>query len=358
MSRSKLTFTMSDLEKWIEEGIISSEQRTKIRSYLESKGTVDEQSQEKVEKRKGLNFISLAYYFGGFIILLAYTIFMGIEWLFLEYGEQIAISFGTIIALWGIGSFLRKKEFFTAGGLLIFVGTGIVPLLIVTIQRMLGLWPSNNFAYHDFYRIIAKTWIPLELISIIISVIVIWRVRFPLITLLIAFWTWFFSMDITRWISQSSTWSISVIEQTTSIIIGAGMLLLGIYLQRKTAKDYSFWFYLFGHILIFGFLSSLALEKGGILELVYITVYLLFVIASVWLQRRIFLVFGAMGIYSYLSYLAFQVFDSALGFIFSLGGIGLIIILSAVGYQKYTSPWLEEKIQKDVSLLQESGKGK
>ncbi|MBL8046626.1 MAG: hypothetical protein JNL09_08800, partial [Anaerolineales bacterium] len=70
-------------------------------------------------------------------------------------------------------------------------------------------------------------------------------------------------------------------------------------------------------------------------------VYVAFVIASVWLQRRVFLVFGAIGCYSYLSYLAFQVFDGSLGFIFTLGSIGLLIVLTAVGYQKYLRPWLE-----------------
>ena len=171
----------------------------------------------------------------------------------------------------------------------------------------------------------------------------IFATRFTLISLPIAFWTWYLSMDLTRLISQSNYWSWSEREQVISILIGAGMLALGIFLQRRAKQDYSSWFYLFGHLIIISCLSALTIDKKGALGLVYLLVYLAFVIASIWLQRRIFLVFGALGCYSYLCYLAFQVFDGALGFVFALAAIGLFMVLSAVGYQKYLRPWLERQ---------------
>ena len=343
MSNSHNKFTTADLLRWVEKGLISPEQETSIRAYIESAGSVEEQSLDLPEQRKGLNFISLAYYFGSFMILLAYTIFMGLEWETMGFPRQIMVSFGTIGVLWVLGFLLRNKGFEGAGGLLIFAGTGIVPLLITTVQRALGLWPDTNFAYNDFYRVVARTWVPLELISILVTIIMIWRIRFPLLTLLIAFWMWFLSMDLTRWITQSNSWSWSDVEQTVSAVMGAGMLLLGVFLQRQAKQDYSAWFYLFGHLIILSFFSSLTLDREGILGLVYFAIYLSFVVASVWLQRRVFLVFGAFGCYGYLSYLAFQVFDGEMGFVFALGGIGLLMVLSAVGYQKHARPWLERQ---------------
>lgn len=350
MSDNKSFFSVADLEKWVEEGLITPDQSINIRTYIEANGSIEEQKEVGGEQRKGLNFVSLAYYFGGFMILLAYTIFMGLEWETLGYTRQITYSLGTIIVLWGIGYFLQRSNFRIAGGLLIFVGTGIVPLLVTTIQRAIGMWPETEFAYRDFYRYVSQTWIPLELISITISVFVIWRIRFPLITLLIAFWMWFLSMDLTRWIIKSDDWGFSDPEQIVSSVMGAGMLFLGIYLQRKAKQDYSFWFYLFGHLLVLSFFSSLTLDKEGVLGLVYFAVYFLFVIASVWLQQRVFLVFGALGCYGYISYLAFDIFDGAMGFVFALGGIGLLIVLSAVGYQKYLRPWLEKQFNPNRSV--------
>ena len=345
MPTTPLHFTLADLEQWVEKGLITPEQLTNIRSHIEAAGSVAEQVQAGPERRKGLNFVSLAYYFGGFMILLAYTIFMGLQWESLEFTGQIAISLFTIIVLWAIGYFLQRNGFRIAGGLLIFAGTGIVPLFVFTVQRALGIWPDDQtYAYMEFYRIVAQTWILLELISIGVAVIVIWRVRFTLISLLIAFWTWFLSMDITRWGSQSAYWTWSDREQIVSTTIGVGMLGLGVWLQRRTKQDYSFWFYLFGHIIVLSHLSALTLNREGFLGIVYLAVYLSFVVASVWLQRRVFLVFGAVGCYSYLSYLAFQVFQGALGFVFALGVIGLLIVLTAVGYQKYLRSRLENQL--------------
>jgi len=345
MPTTPLHFTLADLEQWVEKGLITPEQLTNIRSHIEAAGSVAEQVQAGPEQRKGLNFVSLAYYFGGFMILLAYTIFMGLQWESLEFTGQIAISLFTIIVLWAIGYFLQRNGFRIAGGLLIFAGTGIVPLFVFTVQRALGIWPDDQtYAYMEFYRIVAQTWILLELISIGVAVIVIWRVRFTLISLLIAFWTWFLSMDITRWVSQSDYWTWSDREQIVSTTIGVGMLGLGVWLQRRTKQDYSFWFYLFGHIIVLSHLSALTLNREGFLGIVYLAVYISFVVASVWLQRRVFLVFGAIGCYSYLSYLAFRVFEGALGFVFALGVIGLLIVLTAVGYQKYLRSWLENQL--------------
>jgi hypothetical protein len=345
MPTTPLHFTLADLEQWVEKGLITPEQLTNIRSHIEAAGSVAEQVQAGPERRKGLNFVSLAYYFGGFMILLAYTIFMGLQWESLEFTGQIAISLFTIVVLWAIGYFLQRSGFRIAGGLLIFAGTGIVPLFVFTVQRALGIWPDDQtYAYMEFYRIVAQTWILLELISIGVAVIVIWRVRFTLISLLIAFWTWFLSMDITRWVSQSDYWTWSDREQIVSTTIGVGMLGLGVWLQRRTKQDYSFWFYLFGHIIVLSHLSALTLNREGFLGIVYLAVYISFVVASVWLQRRVFLVFGAIGCYSYLSYLAFRVFEGALGFVFALGVIGLLIVLTAVGYQKYLRSWLENQL--------------
>lgn len=342
MPGAELHFTLKDLEEWAKQGLITPEQLTRIRQRLETAESLHEQTQAAPEPRKRLNLISIAYYFGGFMILLAYTIFMGLEWESLGLTGQLAVSFFTIVALWAIGYFLQRKDFRVAGGLLIFVGTGIVPLFVYTVQRALGIWPdASHYAYRDFYQIIAQTWIPLEIVSITVAAIVIWRVRFPLISLLISFWTWFLSMDLVHWITRSDYWTWSETEQIVGILIGAGMLILGIFLQRKTNQDYSLWLYLFGHLIVFVHFSALALEKEGLLGIVYFVVYLSFVAASVWLQRRVFLVFGALGCYAYVSYLAFRVFEGALGFAFALAGVGLIIVLSAVGYQKYMRPRLE-----------------
>ena len=264
MPIAKSYFTAADLDQWMEKGLINPDQLTNIRAYIEAAGTVEEQVNAGPEQRKGLNFVSLAYYFGGFMILLAYTIFVGLQWESLGRAGQIVVSSFTIGGLGGLGYFLQRTGFRFAGGLLIFASTGIVPLLIFTLQQAVGIWPDDsNYAYRDFYRNVARTWVLLELISLGVTIIVIWRVRFTLLSLLIAHWTWFLSMDMTRWMSQSTYWTWSDGEQIASTLTGGGMLAVGIILQRKAKQDYSFWFYLFAHILILIHLSALTLNRGN-----------------------------------------------------------------------------------------------
>ncbi|MEM8858926.1 MAG: hypothetical protein AAGD96_11430, partial [Chloroflexota bacterium] len=226
-----------------------------------------------------------------------------------------------------------------AGNLLIFAGTGITPLLVYSAQQMLGLWP-DDFYYTDFYDYAAKTWVPMELISIGVAGLVLWRTRFPLITLLISFWLWFLSMDLIRLIYQKPSWDWSTEEQVVSTLFGLAMLAMGYGVQHFYKKEFSFWLYLFGHIIVLCHLSALTLDQEGFLGLVFIVVYITFVVVSVKLQSRVFLVFGALGAYSYVCYLAFSVFDGALGFVFSLAFCGLILVIGAVGYQKYLRPIL------------------
>jgi hypothetical protein len=339
-------FTWADIQQWVERGLIRPDQARNIRKHVEAAGPVAEQVQTGVEQRKGLNLVTIANYFGGFLVLLAYTVFIGTKWGSLDSAAQAGVSLLTIGVLWTIGFALRYLGYVQAGGLLIFAGTGVFPLLVYTLERMIGARPAaGSYAYGDFYyRTDAPIWIVMEVTSIFVATIILWRIRFSLLVLLIAFWSWFLSMDLLRWITQSPTWSWGDQEQLVSTLIGVFMLALGIFLQRRTRQDYSLWFYTFGHLIVFTHLTALLLDNESALGLLYLMIYLAFVVASVWLQRRVFLVFGAIGSYGYISFLAFDVFEGSLGFVFALAGAGLAIILTTVGYQKYIRPWLEGQL--------------
>lgn len=189
-------FTWDGIERWVAHGLLMPEQARAIRRFVEG-GQVALAGRdrrplappESWEERSGLNLVTIAYYFGSVLILLAYTFFVGLAWEDLGAGSQAAIALGTIGGLWAIGGTLRRFGYAIAGSLLIFAGTGIVPLGIYTLQKLVGLWPdgSNTDAYREFYREVAPAWVTLEVTSILVTLAVLWRVRFPLLTLLIAF---------------------------------------------------------------------------------------------------------------------------------------------------------------------------
>jgi hypothetical protein len=336
-------FTWTDLNQWIEIGLIRQGQALAIRRHVAALGSVEQQAPTGTEQRAGLNFVTVAYYFGGFMILLAYTFFMGFQWETISrLGQCLAVGC-TVGLLWALGYLLRRAGFRLAGGLLIFAGTGIVPLLVYTILHLTGIWPDqpsyDSPAYEDFYLQVKPAWVTMEVASLATAAVLAHRLRFPLITLLVGFWSWYLSMDLARWIFQTPDWSYDEHEQIAGIIMGLLMLAIGLGLQFRTQQDYSRWLYIFGHMVVLGNFSALAHDQEGIAALLYVGLYLTFVAASVWLQRPVFVVFGALGCYGYASYLAYDKFHGSLPFVFTLALMGLTIVLAGVGSQKYVRPW-------------------
>jgi hypothetical protein len=350
-------FTWADLEQWADHGLIRPDQLTAIRAHVARVSgptlpaaharTLDLTARPvSTERRPGLNLVTIAYYFGAFMILLAYTFFLGLQWEDLGRGGQAVAACGTVAGLWLIGKLLRARGYPLAGNLLIFAGTGVTALAVYSVLRLAGLWPESAEAgvYRDFYRTIDGNWVILEVACIAVALVAAWWTRFPLLTLLIGFWGWYLSMDLTEAVTGHDDFAWGPVEWSVGAAVGLAMLAIGVWLQWRGAQEWSLWFYIFGHVAALGNLGALALDDGPALGLLFLAIYLGFVVASVWLQARVFLVFGALGCYAYVSKLAFDVFAGSLGFVFGLALVGLLIVLSAVGYQRYVQPWLAQRL--------------
>jgi hypothetical protein len=211
---------------------------------------------------------------------------------------------------------------------------------------MLNLWPDASGAetYQAFYRTIDGAWIILEIASILITLVVLWLTRFPLLTLLLAFWVWYLSMDLTEVLTGHDDFAWGPAEWWVGAAVGLISIGIGVWQQyRHGGQEWSRWFYLFGHIALLGNLAALTLGSDTVPGVLFLAVYVGCLVASVWLQARIFLVFGALGCYAYVAKLAFDVFAGSLGFTFALAAIGLAIVLVTVAYQRYAQPWLADR---------------
>ena len=347
-------FTWTDLERWVDDGLIRPDQLQAIRAHvagvsspIPSGGRPDathvaSQPAGK-EHRAGLNLVTIAYYFGAFMILLAYTFFLGLQWEDLGRSGQAVAACGTVAGLWLVGRVLRGRGYPLAGNLLIFAGTGVTALAVYSVLRLAGLWPESTEAgaYRDFYRTIDGNWVLLEVACIAVALAAAWWTRFPLLTLLMGFWGWYLSMDLTEAVTGHDDFAWGPVEWSVGAAVGLAMLAIGVWLQRRNRQLLVL---RFGHVAVLGNLGALALDDDPALGLLFLAIYLGFVVASVWLQSRVFLVFGALGCYAYVSKLAFDVFAGSLGFVFALALVGLLIVLTAVGYQRYGQPWLARRL--------------
>jgi hypothetical protein len=384
-------FSLRDVDEWVRLGIVTADQAEAIRRRAPS-GARESRSARRVEG------LTIAYYAGGITVLLAYTLFMGQQWQRFGPLAQSAIAAFSIATLWSLGFVIRSRASRTGGDLLIFAGAGAMPILVYSLQRLLGLGDVTQtfFGYSRYYTTIAPAWVTMEIVSLAVAVLALVVTRFPLHALLIAHWSWFLSLDGSRLVARSSQWEWSDAQFAIGLTVGLALLALAVVMRTRAARNYSVWFQIYGfplvwgnatalagnedlgrvlaaalgaallgagvyvgargqltarawfffvgHALMLAQLSSVALRNEGLWGLAFFTTYLAVVVLSVRLQSRIFLVFGALGCYGYVSYLAFKLFADSLGFPFALAITGLLIVLSAVAYERVGRPWLRSRL--------------
>jgi hypothetical protein len=319
-----MKITRNDLLEAVKKRIITAQQLEAIEAFIQSK------------PQTGISFdaIHVLYYLGALIVIGAMGMFMTLGWEDFGGGGimAIALAYALIFTLAGMIFWYRKK-IKVAGGLLFTMAVCMTPLAVYGFERMLGLWPMDDPGnYQGFHIWINGSWIMMELATIGIGLITVAVVRFPFITMPIAFATWFLSMDLTPLFfgKNEFTWDE---RKLVSLIVGLVMILISFIIDRRTRDDFSFWGYLFGLAAFWGGLSLM--DSGSELnKLLYCLLNVGLMFISVWLERKAFIIFGGIGVFGYLSYLSYDLFRDSLIFPFALSALGLALIALAVLYQK------------------------
>ncbi|HXC72456.1 MAG TPA: hypothetical protein VN644_20885 [Pyrinomonadaceae bacterium] len=343
-SEHELSLSSSDIYLAAEQGVLlQSDAERLVRWGFEQRfkrSGLAEPKAPAVERRKGFNLVTVAYYFGAMLMISACAWFLGDKWNSLgSPGILVTVLLYMMVAA-GTGWWLRNKGYIVGGSLLITVAICLVPLLTYTIEDMLGLWPAAHpGAYKNYYPWINGSWIVMELATIAAAAFVLRYVRFAFLTAPIAFSFWFLSMDLAALISRNPDLSLNT-RQWISVIVGLIILLVGYGLERflhkpgePRSEDFAFWCYLFGMLAFWGGLTSMNSESE-IMRILYALLNVGFMWLGVKLRRATFLVFGALGVFMYLGHLAYEVFKDSFFFPFVLALLGLVLILLTVWMQR------------------------
>lgn len=318
---SKNSFDIHDLERWQKQGLITEQQFEAIakQENLEVKPAA--------EKKAGFNLVTVLYYFGGFLALLSFTLFIGMNWDDLSQAARFAVALIALLVTGGLGLWLRfSQKFDLAGGLLIFVATAILPLLVYTISSMSGFWADGASFYELRFAVLV-----MGLVSFGAAVAVLYYTRFPLITLLVAGFAHLTLIDLVQVI-----WGEHFLFNESSAVIGTLFILCGIWMTLKGLKNYAFWIKLYGLIWLLLTFSILFFESESILfGLLYLAIYIVIGAISLFLREVMFMVFAIIGIYLYIFNLVFDIFEGSALFPLILGIVGISIVLLAVLFQKY-----------------------
>jgi hypothetical protein len=148
------------------------------------------------------------------------------------------------------------------------------------------------------------------------------------------------SMDLVPFLFGD--WRDWEIRKFISLWFGIAMVLLAFWVDVRSrhGKDYAFWLYLFGVLTFWGGLSSM--NSGSELgKLVYCGINVAMILLGAILGRRVFAVFGGLGVAGYLGHLSYRVFKDSLLFPFALSAVGLAIIWLGVLWQRREAAWSE-----------------
>jgi hypothetical protein len=313
-----------DLNWAADQGLISQEQANQLWGAFSSRESTS----------SPFDLAHVAYYFGALVVISAMGWFMTLGWERFGGGGIFLIScvYALLFALTG-RTLWYKENLVVPGGLLFTLAVWMTPLAVYGLERMVGFWPSSDpGTFRDFHEWIRGSWILMELGTILTGLIALRFIRFPFLTFPVSFALWYMSMDLTPLIVGSSAFSWHA-RLWTSAIFGLVMLMFAYVVDRRTDVDYAFWLYLFGTMAFWGGLSLM--ESGSeVSKFIYCLVNVGLMVLSVFLDRRVFMVFGALGVFGYLGHLSWTIFKDSMVFPFALTFIGILVIFIGVQYQR------------------------
>ena len=320
------TVNRAELEAAARAGIITLEQADRLAYFIGAGTTV------VIDDKPRFTFVHILYYLGGMIAIGAMSLFMTLGWNALGgWGGCITAVLYGIVALGLTHKFLDKQLPIPAG-ILATLAVVMIPLAIFGAQMALGYWQDSK-SYRDYHVFIDWRWILMELGTLAGGAILLWRYRFPFMLMPIAVTLWYMSMDLVPFFNNGDySWEL---RKLVSLWFGLVMTLIAFWVDVRSrhSKDYAFWLYLFGVLTFWGGLSSMN-SNSELNKLIYCLINIAVVLISAILSRRVFAVFGGLGIAGYLGHLSYRVFRDSLLFPFALSLIGLAIIYLGVIWQR------------------------
>ena len=301
----------------------------------------------------------ILYYLGGLVAVGALTLFMTLGWERFGGPGLLAISAAYFVVAVALTRHFMGRALRIPAGLTAVLAIATVPLAVYALQHVLGFWPATGpNAYRDYHYLIDWRWILMELATLAAAAAALWRWRLPFLVLPVAVTLWYMSMDVTAFLLGGHAHEFfSDAGKRVSTAFGLGMVFfaVGVDFRSRDDADYAFWLYVFGVLTFWGGLSSM--NSGSELsKLGYCLVNVALIAFGAMLSRRVFAVFGGLGIAGYLGHLSHTVFRDSLLFPIALTAIGLGIVACGVAWQRHErrlGEWLRQGLPPAMRELAE-----
>lgn len=312
------------LKEAVDKGLISPQQSEALWQFL----------REHAGQGPGFQPTHVLYYLGGMLAIGAMTLFMTLGWERFGGWGILAISLAYAAAGMWATELLRARRLWIPMGITATFVVVLTPLAIYGLQDGLGWW-AEGFVYREYHTHIDWRWTFMELATLAVAVIMLWRYRAPFLVMPMAVTLWYISMDLTPFLFgvEDMSWEL---RRYVSMWFGLVIVLLAFWVDVRThgERNYAFWLYLFGVVAFWTGLSLMD-SDSELSRFLYLCVNLLMIAVGAMLAQRVFVVFGALGAAGYIGYLAYDVFADSMLFPFVLTFLGFAVIYLGILWQRH-----------------------
>ena len=329
-------YSRDDLEAAQQAGVLDRQTLDRLLGFLAGRPQLSPPALQVAPAR--FDFSHLLWYAGALIIMGAMGLFSTTAFSLMG-GKALTITAlvyaaGFVFAghkLW-TGHDLR-----TPGGLLIACAVAMAPLAVFGVQDWMGWWIDNVRPgnVRDYYIWIKGGWVPMEIATIIAACVALYFFPFPFIVAVAALALWFFSMDVAELIIDRNQlrygdyWSL---RRSITQWFGLALIFVAWFVDtRRVREDFAFWLHLAGITAFWGAVTAQS-SDSEVSKAIYCLMNVGLLFLAVFLMRRVYAVFGALGVSFYLGHLASRVFKDSLLFPFALSLIGLAVIGLGIYY--------------------------
>jgi len=319
----------TDLDGAVAAGIVTAEQADRLAAHLGAR--------QAAAAGPRFTFGNALYYLGGFVAISAMSLFMTLGWALLGGwgGCAVALAHGALAL--AVAERLRARGTMPVPtGILAAFALAMVPLAIHGAQHGLGLWSGPREAYRDYHAVIDGRWLAMELGTLAAGAALLLRHRHPFLVMPIAATLWYMGMDLAPLLLGRE----GAGRELVSIAFGAAMILLGFAVDIRARRhgDFAFWLHLFGVVAAWG--GGLVLAAGSEPRLLaWCLANVAMILVGAVVGRRVFAVFGAIGVAGYLGHLSWRVFADSLLFPFALSALGFALVGAGMLWQRHEAAW-------------------
>jgi len=336
-SHTSATFEQA-LKNWQQAGIITREQADAIRAF-ESGGSRLGLSPDA--PRAPVTPSTLITYIGGFLVLVASGVFVGLGWVDMGNTQRFFWALLSVAIPWAAAYFLRRARAPLAqfvGTALLALGSLALMLLGFTVFRLLGVWPGTTDTPVARDRVNELMMVG-QIATVTAAAIFAFRLNIPWMLLLSGVVGWF------AWVSAMDLWyprdELTDVPLWTLSFYGVVLVALGLRLNRVKLRQHAFWLFLSGLTATFLFLGIDSFDDAlGPTGLVFLALAISAIVLSMWIDYRIFLLYGALGLYGWVSAFVIEAFGGSRPVAFGLIVLGVVVVAAGLAWQR----WLAGRI--------------